>query len=249
MRDGKEGEMRRNRAFVGVIAAFLAVLGAQAVVPTAALAEVGAVPDQVPSLAATEGLLTQNRVKATVTWKNPGNGQAGTATVIPQGDEFAYFTFSTAANPEVFVKALGSNSPTSIQLFASGVTTFEYTVTFAGCGQTKSFTQKANEKTRFDDAQGFPIAGCVPWSKDVTVTLPGGVPLTVVRVAAGTYQMGSAATERGRESDETQHSVTLTQDWYMGKTEVTQGQWQAVMGSPMPTSCGNAMGFRLARSY
>ena len=227
----------KSKQIVGSAAAvFLAVttLGA-----ATALAEVEAAPDQVPSLMATEGLLTQNRVKATVTWKSPGNGQAGTATVIPQGDEFAYFTFSTAANPEVFVKALGTNDPKWIQLFASGVTSFEYTVTFAGCGQTKSFTQKANEKTRFDDAQGFPIAGCVPWSNEITVTLPGGVPLTVVRVAAGTYQMGSPATERSRENDETAHSVTLTSDWYMGKTEVTQGQWQAVMGSPIPMSCGN----------
>ncbi len=44
---------------------------------------------------------------------NPYTGEAGTATVAPQGDEFAYFTFSSAANPEVFVKALGSNSPES----------------------------------------------------------------------------------------------------------------------------------------
>ncbi len=61
----------------------------------------------------------------------------------------------------------------------------------------------------------------------------------MVRIPAGTYQMGSAASEKSRESDETAHSVTLTQDWYMGKTEVTQGQWQAVMESPMPTSCGD----------
>ena len=52
----------------------------------------------------------------------------------------------------------------------------------------------------------------------------------MVRIPAGTYQMGSAATERSRESDETAHSVTLTSDSYIGKTDVTQGQWQAVMG-------------------
>ena len=35
----------------------------------------------------------------------------------------------------------------------------------------------------------------------------------------------------GRDSDETQHQVTLTQPFYMQTTEVTQAQWEAVMGS------------------
>ncbi len=43
--------------------------------------------------------------------------------------------------------------------------------------------------------------------------------------------MGSPDAERGRDSDETQHEVTLSSDYYIGKTVVTQAQWQAVMGS------------------
>ena len=43
--------------------------------------------------------------------------------------------------------------------------------------------------------------------------------------------MGSPSTEKDRASDEQQHQVTLTQDFYIGKYEVTQAQWQYVMGS------------------
>jgi formylglycine-generating enzyme required for sulfatase activity len=42
--------------------------------------------------------------------------------------------------------------------------------------------------------------------------------------------MGSPASQIGRKSDETQYEVTLTKPFYMGKYEVTQEQWQAVMG-------------------
>jgi formylglycine-generating enzyme required for sulfatase activity len=43
--------------------------------------------------------------------------------------------------------------------------------------------------------------------------------------------MGSPPDEPGRGSDETQHSVTLTKGFLMGKYEVTQGLYQVVMGS------------------
>jgi len=55
--------------------------------------------------------------------------------------------------------------------------------------------------------------------------------MTFVRIEPGTFMMGSPEDELGRNSDETQHQVTLTQIYYMQTTEVTQGQWKSVMGS------------------
>ncbi|MBF0451420.1 MAG: formylglycine-generating enzyme family protein [Candidatus Magnetomorum sp.] len=52
-----------------------------------------------------------------------------------------------------------------------------------------------------------------------------------VWIEAGTFMMGSPEDEPWRDSDETQHEVTLTQAYYMQTTEVTQGQWKAIMGS------------------
>lgn len=79
--------------------------------------------------------------------------------------------------------------------------------------------------------------------QEVTYTLPGGVPLVMVRVPAGTFQMGSPSSERNTYVNEQPvHSVALTSDYYIGKYEVTQAQWQAVMGSNPSyfSSCGES---------
>jgi formylglycine-generating enzyme required for sulfatase activity len=53
----------------------------------------------------------------------------------------------------------------------------------------------------------------------------------MVAVEAGTFSMGSPAGEPNRQSNETQHSVTLTQGFLMAKYQVTQELYQAVVGS------------------
>jgi len=58
-----------------------------------------------------------------------------------------------------------------------------------------------------------------------------GVVLEMVKIKAGTFMMGSPEGELGRSGDETQHQVTLTKDYWLGKFEVTQAQWQAVMSN------------------
>ncbi len=52
-----------------------------------------------------------------------------------------------------------------------------------------------------------------------------------VYIMPGSFMMGSPSSESDRDSDEIQHRVTLTKGFYMQSTEVTQGQWQAVMGN------------------
>ncbi len=43
--------------------------------------------------------------------------------------------------------------------------------------------------------------------------------------------MGSPESEEGHDDRETQHCVTLTEGFWLGKYEVTQAQWKSVMGS------------------
>ena len=56
--------------------------------------------------------------------------------------------------------------------------------------------------------------------------------IEMLLVPAGTFMMGCSLGDAECFSDETPaHQVTLTQAFYMGKTEVTQAQWLAEMGS------------------
>ncbi|MCK5861669.1 MAG: formylglycine-generating enzyme family protein, partial [Candidatus Hydrogenedentes bacterium] len=49
-------------------------------------------------------------------------------------------------------------------------------------------------------------------------------------IPPGEFMMGSPGSEKDRDKDEIQHGVTISQGFWMGKYEVTQAQWQQVMG-------------------
>jgi formylglycine-generating enzyme required for sulfatase activity len=53
----------------------------------------------------------------------------------------------------------------------------------------------------------------------------------LVKVPKGSFMMGSPTGESGRGADETLHSVTLTTDFWMAESEVTQRQYQNLIGS------------------
>jgi formylglycine-generating enzyme required for sulfatase activity/WD40 repeat protein len=47
----------------------------------------------------------------------------------------------------------------------------------------------------------------------------------------GAFMMGSPATEKGRHDDETPHRVIVSRGFWMAETEITQAQWERVMGN------------------
>ena len=55
------------------------------------------------------------------------------------------------------------------------------------------------------------------------------VDLEMIWAEPGTFTMGSPTSESGRNSDENSHNVTLSKGFYLGKYEVTQAQYEAVM--------------------
>jgi formylglycine-generating enzyme required for sulfatase activity len=54
--------------------------------------------------------------------------------------------------------------------------------------------------------------------------------LKMVWIPAGDFEMGTRLTEKGRGFDEFPHKVQITQGFWLGKFEVTVGEWNSVMG-------------------
>ncbi len=74
---------------------------------------------------------------------------------------------------------------------------------------------------------------------DYTAVLPGDVKMEFMLIPSGNFKMGSPKSEQGRDNDEgPQHQVTFSREFYLGRYEVTQTQWQAVMGNN-PSRFGN----------
>ena len=66
---------------------------------------------------------------------------------------------------------------------------------------------------------------------EAKIDLGKGVKLEMVLIPAGKFMMGSPLEEKGRKENENQHKVIISKEFYMGKYEVTQEQWQVIMGN------------------
>ena len=84
-----------------------------------------------------------------------------------------------------------------------------------------AFTAKKHQEA-WADYLGQPV--------EEDVDLGGGVKLTMVLIPAGEFTMGSPEDDPDRVSDETPHRIQITEPFYLGIYEVTQEQYEKVMG-------------------
>ena len=60
--------------------------------------------------------------------------------------------------------------------------------------------------------------------------ITNSIGMKLVLVPKGTFMMGSPESDVNRQKNETQHEVTISKDYYLGLYEVTQAQYERVMG-------------------
>ena len=129
-----------------------------------------------------------------------------------------YHTQSTTANQPA--KSTKSSS-WMIGLIIGLVVFVVGCLAFKGCGHA---TPTENVDTLTTDTVAF--------ANDVQTFTVNGVSFDMVRVEGGTFTMGATAEQENEADDDEKpaHEVTLD-SYYIGKTEVTQALWEAVMGN------------------
>ena len=102
-------------------------------------------------------------------------------------------------------------------------------------GQTATLAGMLSTNTTVPTSTGSTLS-------DNTITIPvkKGISIDMVRVEAGTFTMGATSEmEDPFGWEKPTHQVTLTNDYYIGKYEVTQALWKAVMGKKPSTFKGD----------
>ena len=94
-------------------------------------------------------------------------------------------------------------------------------------GQTATLAGVLSTNASSSVASGTSSSG-----NTITIPVKDGISIDMVRVEAGTFTMGATAEMKDPYGEEKPtHQVTLTNDYYIGKYEVTQALWKAVMGN------------------
>ena len=73
------------------------------------------------------------------------------------------------------------------------------------------------------------------------VPLSNSVNMDMIWIKPGSFTMGSPDGELGRRNNETPHQVAITEGYWLGKYEVTQEQYRAVMGNNPSKFNGNRL--------
>ena len=127
-------------------------------------------------------------------------------------------------SPRVFNGLLVGNH--KVEIKKDGYGTDSKTVSILE-GQTASLSGVLKTNASSSVASGTSLAG-----NTISIPVKDGISINMVRVEAGTFTMGATAEMKVPDDDEKPtHQVTLTNDYYIGKYEVTQALWQAVTGN------------------
>ncbi len=130
--------------------------------------------------------------------------------------------------------------PTSSVTDPKGPSTGSYRVMRGGCLNRSADLCRSASRSDYspDDYfidRGFRVAlsfcGKESENKDMTIPLSEDVNMDMIWIEPGTFTMGSPEDELGRRDDEMQHQVTLTSGYWLGQYEVTQAQYQTIMGT------------------
>ena len=159
-------------------------------------------------------------------------GSNGVAkTTLPVG-QHSYVVFCDGYESEEGTVKLKASAPSDLQIRLSK----EVTVAVSNANdvmQDNVSTSSTSSSQSETTSSGFSSTSSVSsGSNEISIPVKNGITIDMVKVEAGTFMMGATSEMENPYSwEKPVHQVTLTNDYYIGKYEVTQALWQSVMGS------------------
>ena len=158
-------------------------------------------------------------------------GSNGVAkTTMPVG-QHSYVVFCDGYESEEGTVKLKSSAPSDLQIRLSK----EAVAAVSNANdvlQDNVSTSSTSSSQSATTSSGFSSTSSVSsGNNEISIPVKNGITIDMVKVEAGTFMMGATSEMQDPYGDEEPvHQVTLTNDYYMGKYEVTQTLWQAVTG-------------------
>jgi len=155
----------------------------------------------------------------------------------PFGSDVYVDGVKVGQSPRVFNGVLVGNH--NVEIRKPGYATSHQTVTISE-GQTASISGSLTSSTSSSTANALSSSGTSLSDNTITIPVKNGINIEMVKVEAGSFNMGATPEMINPDTDEKPvHRVTLTNDYYIGKYEVTQALWQAVTDSNPSNFKGN----------
>ena len=155
-------------------------------------------------------------------------GNNGVAkTTLPVG-QHSFVVFCDGYESEEGTVKLKASAPSNLQ-----ITLMKESVGAGIVNQQQSENQQSSNTyvvSSSNNSSGSPSVAS--GGNAISIPVKNGISIEMVKVEAGTFMMGATSEmENPTDNEKPVHQVTLTNDYYMGKYEVTQALWQTVMGS------------------
>ena len=152
----------------------------------------------------------------------------------PFGSDVYVDGVKVGQSPRVFNGVLVGNH--NVEIRKPGYATSRQTVTISE-GQTASISGSLTSSTSSSSANTLSSSGSSLSGNALTISVKNGINIEMVKVEAGSFNMGALYDEDdivqkylGHSGDDEAHRVILTKNYFIGKYEVTQALWKVVMG-------------------
>ena len=156
-------------------------------------------------------------------------GSNGVARITLPVGQHTYIVASDGYESEEGMVKLKASAPSDLQIRLSKETV---AANANGVAHTAPSTSVSSLQSSAVSSNNVSSSTVSSGGNTISIPVKDGISIDMVKVETGTFMMGATLEMQDSYDDEMPvHQVTLTNDYYMGKYEVTQALWQAVMGN------------------